>query len=453
MSDPGETSAGESPAQCKPALRAEIGVLAVAVCALALYANAAFLVTDPQGYRFFPPFKARVNANINMLLGAENLNIGVALASGRGFSDPFAQQTGPTAWMPPLYPALLAILLLATGFHVNAVVACIVLLETVTMILSGALVLVVARDTAQRLRPHVALWLYLLWLVAHFWWFFQQTHDIWLILLLIDLTLAGLWYGLGANAGRLRYLAWGLLGGTQFLANPVSGLAWGALTGVHGLRERRIAATLGALVLAATCCSVWVARNAIVFDRFVFIKSNLFYDLYSGAYRSEDGVYDEAFFMRYHPFAQALKNSDFAYKRMGEVAYMDSFHDRFLESFHERPGVYFEKATNRLLAATLVHKAYNGSELWPVLTRIVRPLPLLGLLALLLLRRLRIGRVAGAALLFATVYLLPYVAVAYYVRYLLPLTPVLVLFMFWGADALAQRFGGDRAPAGSLLVA
>src|SRR6267378_7035265 len=40
--------------------------------------------------------------------GWEMGRIAGAIASGRGFSDPFEGQTGPTAWEPPLYPYLMA---------------------------------------------------------------------------------------------------------------------------------------------------------------------------------------------------------------------------------------------------------------------------------------------------------------------------------------------------------
>src|SRR5882724_5687645 len=40
--------------------------------------------------------------------GWEMGRIGAALASGRGFSDPFGPPTGPTAWEPPIYPHLIA---------------------------------------------------------------------------------------------------------------------------------------------------------------------------------------------------------------------------------------------------------------------------------------------------------------------------------------------------------
>src|SRR5215470_3183157 len=35
-------------------------------------------------------------------------NIANALSQGRGFSDAFRKPTGPTAWLSPVYPALLA---------------------------------------------------------------------------------------------------------------------------------------------------------------------------------------------------------------------------------------------------------------------------------------------------------------------------------------------------------
>src|SRR3954454_25342760 len=34
-------------------------------------------------------------------LGAEYFNVARALADGRGFSDPFGEPTGPTAWVSP----------------------------------------------------------------------------------------------------------------------------------------------------------------------------------------------------------------------------------------------------------------------------------------------------------------------------------------------------------------
>ena len=106
----------------------ELWLLVLFVFALSLWANGAWFVTDPATYRFFPPFQPGFNANDNTLLGAEYLNIGLALAQGQGFSNPFGAATGPTAWMPPLYPFLLAVLILLFG-NLLFVTAAVVLLK------------------------------------------------------------------------------------------------------------------------------------------------------------------------------------------------------------------------------------------------------------------------------------------------------------------------------------
>ncbi len=52
-------------------------------------------------------YKFKTSDN-NFSFGWEMGRIGAALASGRGFGDPFGPPTGPTAWEPPLYPYLIA---------------------------------------------------------------------------------------------------------------------------------------------------------------------------------------------------------------------------------------------------------------------------------------------------------------------------------------------------------
>ena len=80
------------------------------VIACSVYANLSFALTDRASYQYFPPFKKYVNRNDNRHLGAEYLNIAKAMVDGDGFANPFHEKTGPTAWMPPVLPAILAVL-------------------------------------------------------------------------------------------------------------------------------------------------------------------------------------------------------------------------------------------------------------------------------------------------------------------------------------------------------
>src|SRR5690242_19383828 len=38
----------------------------------------------------------------------ETGNIAYSIASGKGFSNPFRRETGPTAWLTPIYPLVVA---------------------------------------------------------------------------------------------------------------------------------------------------------------------------------------------------------------------------------------------------------------------------------------------------------------------------------------------------------
>src|SRR5579875_3137131 len=86
-------------------------VLTIGVFICSVYANLSFAVTRPADYRYFPPFEPNHNANMNRHLGWEYFHIAKAMVRGQGFSNPFDAPTGPTAWMPPLLPTLLAGLL------------------------------------------------------------------------------------------------------------------------------------------------------------------------------------------------------------------------------------------------------------------------------------------------------------------------------------------------------
>src|ERR1700733_8538410 len=56
----------------------------------------------------------------NFGFGWEMGRIGRALAQGQGFSNPFNEMTGPTAWEPPLYPFLIAAVFKLFGIYSRA---------------------------------------------------------------------------------------------------------------------------------------------------------------------------------------------------------------------------------------------------------------------------------------------------------------------------------------------
>ena len=50
----------------------------------------------------------------------ETGSIGSSLVKGKGFSSPFGGDTGPTAWLTPVYPLLVAVVFRVFGIFTNA---------------------------------------------------------------------------------------------------------------------------------------------------------------------------------------------------------------------------------------------------------------------------------------------------------------------------------------------
>jgi hypothetical protein len=415
--------------------------LVAAVLACSAYANLSFAVRDPADYRFFPPFLPRVNANRNHDLGAENGNIARSLAAGKGFAHPFPAPSGPTAWMPPAFPAVLAGLLWACGGSGDAVMAAVVFLQAAVLIGTGLLVLALARQTTRRVGAGVAVALFAAGLLGHFRWCFQMTQDWWLVLLALDLLVAGLcwWRPLG---GKWAAAVWGLFGGLCALVNPVVGLAWGLLSLRVGWRARAWAPLAVAGLAAGLTLLPWTVRNSLVLGRLIPVKSNLAYELYQSQCMQPDGLVQRRT-LQQHPYTAATHEGR-EYHALGEIAFLDRKQQQFWDAVSSRPGDFLKRVGQRFLGATLWHVPFDRAAearrpwvLW--FSRLTHPLPFLGLLVLVgtsfrrpLPEAQRV--VIGVYLL----YLLPFVGASYFERYSMPLVGVKVLLVLWGVDRLLQ---------------
>lgn len=373
-------------------------------------------------------------------LGGEYFNIARALTEGRGFSDPFALGTGPTAWMPPLFPALLAGLLLLLK-QKSAVATAVVVLSNSAFVASGMALFRVAAQHRRWLSPWFAAALYVAWLWAFYDSLFLVTHDIWLLSLVASAMLLSLSSQLAAH--RVQPWRWGALGGIAALSSPTLAFAWCGVTLLFLLRmhgQRR--STLCALLLAVAVFAPWFARNARVFHS-VTAKSNVVFEAYQANYMDDDGIYDMRV-LTTHPYNSPAARNEYA--RLGETRFLARYREKLVASLRRDPGQYFRHVANRAIAATLrevpfVPEQLDGTRRFE---RILYPLPLLGLLFALCLRGRRDRFLLAAACLYA-LYLLPYVSIAFYIRYFLVLTPILVLFVFLGFDAIGLLLERRRA--------
>lgn len=137
-------------------------VLVVSVFLCSIYANLAYCVTNRSNFEYFPPFQSKLNADWNHHLGGEYFNIAWSLYTGQGYANPFTNlESGPTAWMPPIYCGLLAGLLFVFDGNRNGVMLVVILLQVFALIVSGFLVLALARRTSSRVWTGVVLGVFL----------------------------------------------------------------------------------------------------------------------------------------------------------------------------------------------------------------------------------------------------------------------------------------------------
>src|SRR5207253_2951048 len=138
---------------------------------------------------------------------------------------------------------------------------------------TGMLVLALARQTRTRLHTAAIPLLYVGALLCNFWYCFQTTRDCWIVLLAIDLLIAGLCWT-GPLQGRVRALGWGVFGGIAAQINPIVGLAWGVMSIARGWRQRAWSALALMLVAAGLTLLPWTVRNYQILGRWIPVKSN-----------------------------------------------------------------------------------------------------------------------------------------------------------------------------------
>jgi 4-amino-4-deoxy-L-arabinose transferase-like glycosyltransferase len=251
--------------------------------------------------------------------GFEMGRIGRSLAQGEGFSNPFNEVTGPTAWEPPLYPFLIAAVFRVFGVYsrISAL-----LLLTINSIFSALTCIPIFLIAKRCFNERVAVWSSWTWALLPsviFWctrWVWETSLAALLLALIFWLTLT-----LEEKDGLKPWLQFGLLWAVAALTNttllsflPASGL-W-----VWYHRAKLDKRSLGGVILASfifvACITPWLVRNDRIFGQFVFIRSNFGAELRLGNGPGADGTWMDYL----HPTKNVYEMR--RYEELGELAYV-----------------------------------------------------------------------------------------------------------------------------------
>lgn len=251
--------------------------------------------------------------------GYEMGRIGRAIATGRGFADPFGPQTGPTAWEPPLYPYLIAAVFRLTGVYTHLSALVLLTMNSIFSALTCIPIFLIARKC---FNPRVAVW-------SAWGWALLPTVMYWCVRWVWETSLAALllalifWLALklAEPEGMAAWIGFGVLWAVAALANtsllsflPASGL-WIWYRRWKQNQPSIVGVVLAAVLFAATTAP-WLMRNYETFGKFIFIRSNFGAELRLGNGPGADGTW--MFYL--HPTQSAFAMRQ--YEQMGEIAYV-----------------------------------------------------------------------------------------------------------------------------------
>ena len=203
----------------------------------------------------------------------ESGNIAVSLATGHGFSSPFRVDTGPTAWMTPLYPLLLSGIMRVFGVYTFASWVVAVSFNIVMSSLTTVPLYFAARRIGGRGLAATSAWLWAIFPNA----ILLSFQSLWDTSLSAFLGATLLWATL-AVAGTAKPRVWtlyGLLWGVALMANAAVLALLPFLSGWAVWRSGAYRGAAFAVFCIALCCAPWTARNFAVFHTLVPLRTVL----------------------------------------------------------------------------------------------------------------------------------------------------------------------------------
>ena len=291
--------------------------------------------------------------------GWEMGRVGRSIASGHGFSNPYGDSTGPTAWEPPVYPYLIGGVFKLFGPYSDSSAWVLLVINSLFTALTCIPIFLIAQKSFGAKVGVWSAWIWALFPYAMYWsirWVWDTTLAPLLLSLIFLVCLQ-----MEDWPGRRGWAIYGALWGVAALSNPsmLSFLPFSGLW-VWYRRHKQGLRSLGGVVLASVifsaCLTPWLVRNYRTFGQFVFIRDDFGVQLRLG-----NGPYADGILMAYlQPNLNALEFEKF--RRFGELAYAEGRKRQAFDWVRDHPGrfavisfkrfVYYwagvPKATSRL---------------------------------------------------------------------------------------------------------
>ena len=283
----------------------------------------------------------------------ETGNIAYSLAQGKGFGSVFRTDTGPTAWLAPVFPLLIAGIFKIFGTFTTTAFFAAVFLNILFSSAACVPVFFAGKRIGGLAVASLAAWLWALFpnaIMMPFEWIWDTSLSALLAATILWATLA-----LAESDRVLDWCGYGLLWGFALMTNPALGtllpflLGWLACRGTQaycGLGEsrqrwKRVALATGVVIL---CCVPWTIRNYTAFHRFIPLRSNLPFELWLG----NNDIFDEHALNGRKVITRTEETRRYA--QLGETAYMQEKWQLAFSFMASHPGLELRLAGRKFAA-------------------------------------------------------------------------------------------------------
>ncbi|MGA9811793.1 MAG: glycosyltransferase family 39 protein, partial [Terriglobales bacterium] len=268
----------------------------------------------------------------HMLSWGANEAGGIArwIVSDHSFSSPFHDAHGPTAWLGPVYPAIVAGIFLLLGVQTSASALAVMGFNAVCSAATGVIVYELGTQIHSEragwfagwiweLSPYVAILPYVLWDTALSALCFSGA--LLLTLHLRESSKAGDWTACGALWGVTALV-------NPALLTPLPVLAW-LLS--DGGRKWKLVCAMAAVTIVVIM--PWTVRNYAIFDEIMPVRSNGLAEIYFANAGFEN-----------HPLGPSME-----YQNLGEAAFTAQMGHRAIEYVRTHPVKFIRDSLWRAL--------------------------------------------------------------------------------------------------------